>query len=143
METKTQFKEKDDSWYFDDPCNKVWHVPGRILMLGFRDPFPMGDSIGFMIVTPAVVLNTRLHAHRPPTHDVGFWTRWNSGEVSGMLVLQCCYPSRYEIKNRQPCTSEIESLADEDFSEYGFDHKSLFYTEEVSFTERNLIYPFR
>ena len=122
MEVVKQTKEKGNLWYFKH--DKPWHKPGRIIQLCFRTPWNPKEEAKL----PAVILNIRMHSGRPPSHDVGFYTIWSSGNISGMLTLKDIMPSRYMLKGEIP--------------EESWKIFSVFYSKEYRIGPKDLFYRF-
>lgn len=137
MKTIKQIKKEKNLWYFD--IDKPWFKPGQMFKLCFENPQNKNE----ISILPAIILNTHIWHLTPPTHNVGFWTRWISGGVSGMLVLDSMMPGRYCKKDSNDITPElIDFFKDLEIPEYDLKPRSLFYVKEISKTERELIYPF-
>ncbi|MCK5607749.1 hypothetical protein KAR91_38055 [Candidatus Pacearchaeota archaeon] len=129
-------KKEDELWFHE--ADKPWHKPGCVFLLVFRTPEkPKQEAI-----LPAIILNTHIHHLRPPTHDVGFFTSWLSGEVSGMLTIQDMMPSRYISKKIDITKNELKIFENFSSDEYMLKPQNLFYEKVVSKTEKHLIYPF-
>lgn len=138
MKIIKQTKNKDDLWYFKP--DQPWHKPGRMFKLTISDFFDNKVQVS----VPAVILNTKMHTMQPPTHDVGFWTLWNSMEKSGMLTIVDMYPSRYEFEGFTDIDDNFLShFKDLEIPEYNIGPNNLFFIKEISDTERHLCYPFR
>lgn len=139
MRVVKQNKEKEELWYFNSRVDIPWHKPGRMIKIFFRNPFDKNEEV----MLPAVILNTHSHNFSPPTHDVGFWTSWRSGEVSGMLTITDMMPSRYMNEDSNDFSDKfLEFFKGSEIEEYSIREDDLFYTKDISDTERHLIYPF-
>lgn len=133
---RKQTKEKDDLWYFEQPP-EFWIKPGQLVNLRFHNMIGKDSFIDF----PAIINKVHLYADMtPPTADVIFGNKWNSGEFSGLMKLEEICVWRYFSPITEIPKDFIEALKENSFE---ISPDEIFYVKSISETERELVYPFR
>ncbi len=130
MKEIVQTKEKDSLWYFD-PI-EAWFKIGQMVKIQLNSPLS-NTTIG--IVTGIHITNV----YSPPTVDVAFRIRWNSGELGGYIEIKNIMLGRYLSANQ--FFTEVELNIAKNICDR-VDEDDLFYVDEISNTERKLVYPF-
>ncbi len=132
MKIKTQTKEKDELWYFNN--SDAWFSPGQMLKMKFSSHQSVGE-----VILPVLVTNVNLRDYGPPSVDIIFSLKWSHETEGGGIKIKDLMLGRYVPEKYDFSEEEIQHL-----SFFTANKKSMFYINinSETDTERELIYPF-